>query len=44
MEGWHPAEELVRWGFARAPVVMANEAHHGLARCVRTRGGLKVGR
>ena len=24
-------------GFARAPVVMANEAHSGPARCVRTR-------
>jgi len=30
-------EELVQWGFAHAPVVMANEAHSGLARCVRTR-------
>jgi hypothetical protein len=30
-------EELVQWGFAHAPVVMANEAHNGLARCVRTR-------
>ena len=29
--------ELVQWGFAHAPVVMANEAHSGLARCVRTR-------
>jgi hypothetical protein len=28
---------LVRWGFAHAPMVMANEAHSGLARCVRTR-------
>ena len=37
MEGWRPAEDLVRWGFGHAPVVMANEAHNGLARSVRTR-------
>ena len=37
MEGWCSVEELVRWGFGHAPVVMANEAHSGLARCVRTR-------
>jgi len=37
VEGWCSVEELVRWGFAHAPVVMANEAHSGLARCVRTR-------
>ena len=37
MEGWHSVEELVQWEFAHAPVVMANEAHNGLARCVRTR-------
>ena len=37
MQGWRPVEDLVRWGFAHAPVVMANEAHDGLARCVRTR-------
>jgi hypothetical protein len=37
VEGWRPVEDLVRWGFAHAPVVMANEAHDGLARCVRTR-------
>jgi hypothetical protein len=37
VEGWRPVEELVRWGFAHAPVVMANEAHSRLARCVRTR-------
>ncbi len=36
MEGWRPVEDLVRWGFAHAPVVMANEAHSGLARSVRT--------
>jgi hypothetical protein len=37
VEGWRSVEELVQWGFAHAPVVMANEAHNGLARCVRTR-------
>ena len=37
MEGWRPVEDLVRWGFGHAPVVMANEAHNGLARSVRTR-------
>jgi hypothetical protein len=37
VEGWRPVEDLVRWGFGHAPVVMANEAHDGLARCVRTR-------
>lgn len=30
VEGWCPVEDLVRWGFAHAPVVMANEAHNGL--------------
>jgi hypothetical protein len=25
VEGWRPVEDLVRWGFAHAPVVMANE-------------------
>jgi hypothetical protein len=37
VQGWRPVEELVQWGFARAPVVMANEAHNGLTRCIRTR-------
>ena len=37
MEGWRPVEDLVRWGFGHAPVVMANEAHNGLARSIRTR-------
>jgi hypothetical protein len=37
MEGWCPVEGLVRRGFAHASVVMANEAHSGLARCVRIR-------
>jgi hypothetical protein len=31
VEGWRSVEELVRWRFAHAPVVMANEAHSGLA-------------
>jgi hypothetical protein len=37
VEGWHPVEDVVRWGFGQAQVVMANEAHSGLARSVRTR-------
>lgn len=37
MQGWRPVEDLIGWGFAHAPVVMANEAHNGLARCIRTR-------
>jgi hypothetical protein len=37
VDGWCSVEELTRWGFAHAPVVMANEAHSGLARCIRTR-------
>jgi len=37
VQGWCPVEDLVRWGFAHAPVVMANEAHNGLTRCIRTR-------
>jgi hypothetical protein len=37
MKGWRSVEELTGWGFAHAPVVMANEAHNGLARCIRTR-------
>jgi hypothetical protein len=37
VEGWRPVEDVIRWGFTQAPVVMANEAHDGLARCVRTR-------
>jgi hypothetical protein len=37
MKGWQPVEELTRWAFAQAPVVMANEAHNGMTRCVRTR-------
>ena len=37
VDGWCSVEELARWGFARAPVVLANAAHNGMARCVRTR-------
>jgi hypothetical protein len=37
VEGWCSVEELVQRAFAHAPVVMANEAHSGLQRCVRTR-------
>jgi hypothetical protein len=37
VDGWCPVEELIRWGFAHAPVLMANEAHSGLKRSVRTR-------
>ena len=34
MEGWRSVEELMGWGFAQAPVVMANEAHRSLARFI----------
>lgn len=37
MEGWCSVEDLTQWGFSQSPVVMANEAHSGLARCMRTR-------
>jgi hypothetical protein len=37
MDGWCSVEELTRWGFAHAQVVMANEAHDRLKRCIRTR-------
>jgi hypothetical protein len=37
MDGWCSVEELTQFAFANSPVVMANEAHNGLARCVRTR-------
>lgn len=37
IEGWCSVEELTLWGFDHARVVMANEAHNGIARCVRTR-------
>jgi len=37
VDGWCSVEELTRWGFGHAQVVMANEAHNGLERCIRTR-------
>jgi hypothetical protein len=37
VDGWHSVEDLTRLAFSGAQVVMANEAHSGLARCVRTR-------
>ncbi|HTX28221.1 MAG TPA: hypothetical protein VME19_14515 [Streptosporangiaceae bacterium] len=37
MEGWCSIEDLTQWAFGHAPVVMANEAHSGLTRCIRTR-------
>jgi hypothetical protein len=43
VEGWCSVEDLTRWGFTHSPVVMANEAHSGLARCIRTREiGIRV--
>src|SRR5215218_2386558 len=38
---WRTPQELVEEGFRRSRVVMLNEAHHGLTRCVRSR---RVGR
>jgi hypothetical protein len=37
VDGWCSVEEMTRWGFGHAQVVMANEAHDGLKRCIRTR-------
>jgi hypothetical protein len=37
VKGWRSVEELTRYGFAHGQVVMANEAHNRLARCIRTR-------
>jgi len=37
MAAWRTPEELVTIGFAKAPIVMMNEGHNGLYRCVRTR-------
>ena len=37
VKGWCSVEELTRYGFADGQVVMANEAHNRLARCIRTR-------
>jgi hypothetical protein len=34
---WRTPQELVEEGFRRSRVVMLNEAHNGLTRCVRTR-------
>lgn len=34
---WRSPEELITLGFERSPIVMMNEAHSGLQRCVRTR-------
>ena len=34
---WRSPEELVTIGFVRSTVVMMNEAHSGLQRCIRTR-------
>ena len=36
-EAWRTPQELVQEGFRRNRVVMLNEAHNGLTRCVRTR-------
>ncbi len=38
---WMTPSEIVTHGFATSPVVMMNEAHNGMSRCVRTR---RVGR
>jgi hypothetical protein len=38
---WRTPEQLIRIGFERSRVVMMNEAHDGLRRCMRTR---EVGR
>lgn len=35
--GWRSPEELLAVGLCRSRVVMMNEAHNGLTRCVRTR-------
>jgi len=37
VSGWRTPEELVELGFERSTVLMANEFHDGLRRCVRTR-------
>ncbi len=38
---WMTPSEIVTHGFATSPVVMMNEAHNGMSRCVRTR---RIGR
>ena len=43
VEGWCSLEELTLWGFGCSRVVMAHEAHSGLARCIRTReAGVRI--
>ena len=43
MDGWCSVGELTQRGFAHAPVVMANEAHDGLTRSIRTReSGIRI--
>jgi hypothetical protein len=37
MEGWCSVEDLTSYAFTHASVVMANEAHNGMTRCIRTR-------
>jgi hypothetical protein len=37
VDGWCSVEDVTRWAFTRARVVMANEAHNGVARSIRTR-------
>jgi hypothetical protein len=37
MDGWCSVEDLTSYAFTHASVVMANEAHNGLTRCIRTR-------
>lgn len=37
MTGWRTPEKILEIAFSRAGVVMCNEAHSGLQRCIRTR-------
>jgi hypothetical protein len=37
VEGWCSVEDLTQSGFSHSLVVMANQAHNGLSRCIRTR-------
>jgi hypothetical protein len=37
VDGWCSVEDLTQWAFGHAQVVMANEAHNRLERCIRTR-------
>lgn len=34
---WHTPEEIIEIGFQRSRIMMMNEAHDGLKRCIRTR-------